>query len=126
MAEPTELPERIQKDLEEALRHGGADKLPSRPRPPARRLRFGIPDPRPRNPGQLVLFAVVLFVVAYLLPVPFKPQIIMTSFLMVGLAMVTHLTNPNPSGPRRWRGRYITLPPNSWQERLYRLIYRPS
>ena len=126
MAEPTELPERIQKDLEEALRHGGVDKLPNRPNRPGRRLRLGMLDLRPKSPGQLVLFAVAVFVVAYLLPVPFKPQLLLVSFLMVGLAMVTHLANPNPSGPRRWRGGYITLPPSSWQERLYRLVYRQS
>lgn len=124
MADPTELPDRIQKDLEEALRHGGVDKLPNRPRPPRRRWRVGLPDPRPKNPGQLVLFAVAIFVITYLLPVPLKPQLFLASFLMVGLAMVTHLMNPNPPGPRRWRDRFITLPPNSWQERLYRLIYR--
>lgn len=126
MAEPTELPERIQKDLEEALRHGGADKLPNRPPRPWRQFRLGFPDPRPKNPGQLVLFAVAIFLVAYLLPIPFRPQLILASFLMVGIAVVTHLANPNPAGPRRWRDRYITLPPNSWQERLYRIVYRQS
>jgi hypothetical protein len=126
MAEPNELPERIQKDLEEALRHGGVDKLPKRASRPRRRFRLGIADPRPKSPGQLVLFAVALFTVAYLLPVPFKAQLLLTSFLLVAVAMVTHLANPNPSGPRRWRDRYVTLPPTSWQERLYRFVYRQS
>lgn len=126
MAEPTELPERIQRDLEEALRHGGVDKLPNRPRRPRRGFRIGFPDPRPKSPGQLVLFAVGLFLVAYLLPIPLKPQLLMASFVLVGVAMVTYLINPNPSGPRRWRDRTITLPPSSWQERIYRFIYRQS
>ena len=56
MADPSpQLPDRIQRDLEEALRDGGVDKLPSQPRRKRRSFRFGIPDPRPKDPGQLVL-----------------------------------------------------------------------
>lgn len=124
MAEPNELPERIQRDLEEALRDGGVDKLPQRPRPRRRQLRLRPPDPRPRNPGQLVLIGVGLFVVAYLAPVPFRAQLFLAAFICVGLALLTHFARPYGSGPRYWRGKYVNLPASSWQERLYRLIYR--
>jgi len=126
MPAPTELPEPIQRELEEALRDGGVDKLPQRPRPRRRRFRLGVPDPRPRNPGQLVLIAVGLFLVAYLLPVPFRGQLFLASILCVGIALFTYFLRPYSGGPRYWRGKYITLPPGNWQERLYRLIYRQA
>lgn len=124
MADPTELPERIQRDLEEALRDGGVDKLPQRPRPKRRQFRIGLPDPRPRNPGQLVLIAVGLFLIAYLIPAPFRAQLFLLSFVCVGLALLTHFTHGQGGRPPYWRGRYLQLPASSWQERLYRLIYR--
>lgn len=123
MAEPKELPERIQRELEEALREGGVDKLPNRPRRGHRRFRFSIPDPRPRTPGQLVLIGAGCFLVAYLLHI-FVAQLYLAAFLCVSIAMATHFLHPHGSGPRSWRGKYVILPPNSWQERLYRLIYR--
>jgi hypothetical protein len=127
MAEPIELPDRIQKDLEEALRHGGADKLPNRPPGrPRRRFRLGWPDPRPKNPGQLVLMAALAFLFSYLPLGPMKAYLILAALLMFTTAIVTYLAFPRPSGPRRWRDRYITLPPSSWQERLYRIVYRQN
>jgi hypothetical protein len=123
MPEPTDLPERIQRELEEALREGGVDKLPNRPRPPRRKFRLGFPDPRPRNPGQLVLIGVACFLVAYLLHI-FMAQLYLAAVVCVSLAIITHLTRPQGAGPQSWRGRDIHLPPNSWQERLYRIIYR--
>lgn len=126
MSEPTDLPDRIQKDLEEALRQGGLDKLPDRPRRQRRPFRPSLLDPRPRNPGQLVLIGVALFLVAYLLPIPFRAQIFFFSLVCVTLALLTYLVRPHGYTPRYWRGYSINLPPNSWQERLYRLIYRQS
>ena len=62
MAESSpKLPDRIQRELEEALRQGGVDKLPSRRKPNRRAFRLRFPDPRPRNPGELVLYGVGLF-----------------------------------------------------------------
>ncbi len=123
MPEPTELPERIQRELEDALRHAGADKLPSRPGPKRRSFRLSLPDPRPKNPGQLVLIGVGLFVVAYLLHV-FTAQLLLVSFVCVGVALFTWWTYPTGHGTKLWRGSPMSLPPSSWQERLYRIVYR--
>ena len=123
MAEPTELPERIQRELEEALREGGVDKLPNRPPPKRKQIRLAFPDPRPRTPGQLVLIGVGFFLVAYLLHI-FTAQMYLAAFACISVAMITHFMHPFGSGPRSWRGQPVTLPPNSWQERLLRIIYR--
>lgn len=123
MAQP-ELPDRIQRDLEEALRDGGVDKLPARPRRRRRPFRLGLPDPRPRNPGQLVLIGVGLFAVGYLLPIPFRAQLILIGLLCVVVAVLTHLIQPHGYAQKYWRGRYLDVPSGAWQERLYRLIYR--
>ena len=123
MAEPKELPERIQRELEEALREGGVDKLPSRPRRKRRQFRLAFPDPRPRTPGQLVLIGVGCFLVAYLLHV-FMAQLYLAAFLCIGVALVTSWLHPSGSAPRSWRGKHVSLPPNGWQERIYRIIYR--
>lgn len=123
MPEPTELPERIQRELEDALRHAGADKLPSRPSRKRRSFRLSIPDPRPKNPGQLVLIGVGLFVVAYLLHI-FTAQLYLASFACVVVALVTYWTYPTGRSTKLWRGSPMSLPASSWQERLYRIVYR--
>ncbi|MSQ24454.1 MAG: hypothetical protein EXR58_07930 [Chloroflexi bacterium] len=124
MAEPAELPERIQRDLEEALREGGVDKLPKRPRR-RRRLNLSFLDLRPRRPGDLVLIGVACFLVGHLLHI-FVGQLFLAVFACIAVAVATHLVHPYGAGPRWWRGKYVSLPPNSWQERLYRIIYRRS
>lgn len=116
-----DLPNRIQRDLEDALREGGVDKLPTRPRRKRRPLR--LPDPRPRNPGELVVLGVVLFV-AGLLPVPFRSQLIIAGVACVVLALVTHFLQPHGQARKYWRGRYLDISSGQWRERLYRLIYR--
>lgn len=126
MSEPTELPERIQRELDEALRRAGADKLPSQPGRKRRSFRLPVPDPRPKNPGQLVLIGVGLFVLAYLLPLPFRLEIYLASFICVGVALFTYWMKPYGGGQKTWRGSPMSLPPSSWQERLYSLIYRRS
>ena len=124
MAEDPRLPDRIQKDLEEALRQGGVDKLPSRKPRRRRSFRLGVPDPRPRNPGELVLFGVVLFLGGYLLPVSFKTQLFLLAVLCVAVAVITHLMMPQGRARHYWRGRYLDIPSGDWQERIYRVIYR--
>ncbi len=123
MAESPRLPDRIQRDLEEALRQGGVDKLPKRQRSdrPRRRLRF--PDPRPRNPGQLVLIGVAIFVTAYLFKMV-NPYVVLASLGCIAVALVTYLMQPGGYAPKYWRGRYVDVPSGRWQERLYRIIYR--
>lgn len=120
-----QLPDRIQRDLEEALRDGGVDKLPSRPSRKRRSFRPGIPDPRPRDPGQLVLIGVGLFLLGLLIPgLPFKGYLILAGILCVMVAVVTHLIQPQGNKPKYWRGRYLDVPIGAWQDRLCRMIYR--
>ncbi len=124
MSQPSpELPDRIQRDLEEALRDGGVDKLPSRPRK-RRSFKLGLPDPRPKDPGQLVLIGVGLFLLGYFLRLPFSGYLILAGVLCVAVAVVTHFAQPQGQKPKFWRGRYLDVPSGTWQERLYRLIYR--
>jgi hypothetical protein len=125
MAESPQLPDRIQRDLEDALRQGGVDKLPTNPRPrrPRRRLRW--PDPRPRNPGQLVLIGVAIFIVAYLFKV-LNPYLVLASITCVAVAVLTYFIQPGGVSPKYWRGRYLDVPSGRWQERLYRIIYRQN
>ena len=125
MAESSpQLPDRIQRDLEEALREGGVDKLPSRPRRKARSFRIGTPDPRPKDPGQLVLIAVVLFLIGYLLRFPFSGWLILAAVVCVAVALATYLMHPQSNKPKFWRGRYLDVPMGTWQDRIYRMIYR--
>jgi hypothetical protein len=125
MAESSpQLPDRIQRDLEEALRDGGVDKLPARPRRKRRTFRLGVPDLRPRDPGQLVLIGVGLFLAGYLLPLQIRGYLILAGILCVGVAIFTHFAQPHGQRPKYWRGRYLDVPSGTWQERLYRIIYR--
>ncbi|MPZ16182.1 MAG: hypothetical protein GEU73_17490 [Chloroflexi bacterium] len=126
MAEPSQspLPDRIQRELDEALRQGGADKLPARPRRKRRPFRLRFPDPRPRNPGQLVLYGIVLFGAGYLLAVPFRSYLIAVGILCVIVAVLTYFIQPHGHVRKYWRGRYVDVPTGSWQEHFYRLIYR--
>ena len=121
MPEPTELPERIQRELEDALRHAGADKL--RPIRKRRSFRPSFPDLRPKNPGQLVLIGVGLFVIAYLLHV-FTAQLYLAAFACVGVALFTYWSYPTGHSTHLWRGSPMSLPPSNWRERLYRIVYR--
>jgi len=124
MAESSpQLPDRIQRDLEEALRDGGVDKLPSRRRKP-RSFRLGVPDPRPKDPGQLVLIGVVLFLIGYLLRLPFSSYLILAGLLCVAVALATHFMQPQGNRPKYWRGRYLDVPTGAWPDRIFRIIYR--
>src|SRR4051812_34816677 len=64
MSEPTDLPENLRKQIDDALARGDADRLPPepppRPRRPARRPPRSLPDPRPRNPQQLLLISALI------------------------------------------------------------------
>jgi len=124
MAESSQLPDRIQRELEEALRQGGVDKLQSRKSRQRRSFRPGFLDPRPRNPGELVLFGVVLFLGWYLLPVPFRSQLLILAILCVVVAVGTYLMQPQGHVRKYWRGRYLDIPAGDWRERIYRLVYR--
>jgi hypothetical protein len=125
MAEQPELPDRIRRDLEEALREGGIEKLPNRPgrrRRPSFRLEF--PDLRPSGPSQLVLIGVGLCLIGYLFHPPYSPQFILVGVLCVVVAVVSHLIQPQGYQQKYWRGRWLDVPQGTWPERLYRIIYR--
>ena len=124
MSQPPELPDRIKRDLEEALRQGGVDKLPKRPRRRRREFRMGMLDPRPRGPGQLVLFGVVLLLLGLIVRVPYGTQVAILGLICVAVAVVTHLAQPHGYRRMFWRDRYIDVPSSRWQERIYRIIYR--
>jgi hypothetical protein len=125
MAEQPQLPDRIQRDLEEALRQGGVDKLPNRSGPRRQSRRFRFPDPRPRNPGQLVLIGVAIFLIAYLFRM-LNPYLVFLALGCVATAVITYFIQPGGVAPKYWRGRYLDVPSGHWQERLYRIIYRQS
>ena len=125
MAQQPELPDRLQRDLEDALREGGVDKLPARPQRKREPIRLWLPDPRPRHPGQLVLIGVGLAVLGLLFPVlPYRALFIVIGIAFVILAVATHLMQPEGHVRHYWRGRYLDVPSSRWQERIYRLIYR--
>jgi hypothetical protein len=127
MAEPADLPDRMKRDLDEALRDGGIDKLPSRP--PRKRGSFSLGrlDPRPRNPGQLVLMGAALFVIGFVLPMPgLRWWFMLGGALCIGVALFTHFLQPQGYKQKYWRGRWLDVPTGRWQERVYRIIYRTS
>ena len=126
MAELPPLPDRIQRELEEALRQGGVDKLPKRSRRPKQGFRPGLIDPRPRHPGHLVLIGVGLAVVGGVLRVPYGQQLLMLGIALVALAIATHFMQPQGYHRKFWRDRYIDVPSGRWQERFYRIIYRTT
>lgn len=123
MAEP-ELPDKIKRDLEEALRDGGVDKLPARPRRKRRPIKLGFPDPRPRTPAQLVIAGVILFLIGQILLRPWQGHLTLAALICVGIAVATYFMRPQGHVPKFWRGRYLDVPDGTWQERLYRIIYR--
>jgi hypothetical protein len=123
MAEP-ELPDRIKRDLEDALREGGVDKLPTRPRRRRRSIKLGFPDPRPRTPAQLVLIGVALFLLGQVLLRPWAGHLTLLGLACVAVALTTYFMRPQGHVQKYWRGRYLDVPDGTWQERLYRLIYR--
>jgi hypothetical protein len=124
MAQRDELPDSIKRDLYEALREGGIDKLPSKPRRPRRSFSMDLIDPRPRNPGQLVLIGVGLFLIGYLLHIPGAAYFVAAGVVCVLVAVATHFMQPHGYRPKYWRDRPIDLPSSDWQERIYRTIYR--
>jgi hypothetical protein len=123
---------RIQRDLDEALRRGGVERLPAGwPRQSRSRGRGGLGiDPRPSSPVQVMVAGAALLLARWLgvfamLQLGFLAGPLGTLGLIVlGIGILTWLIRP----PRRemyWRGRRLELEPDrSWQARLYRLLYR--
>jgi hypothetical protein len=123
---------RIQRDLDEALRRGGIERLPAGwPQQRTNRRRGGLGfDPRPTSPVQVMVFGGALLLARWLgLFALFQLGFLAGPLGTVGLVLLaigflTWLIRPR----RRemyWRGRRVDLEPDrSWQARLYGLLYR--
>lgn len=124
MASSGELPEDLRRQIEEALQAGQADRLPP-PRPaPPRPPRWRVPDPRPRSPQQLLLVSALVALVGWIFALPFSRELLYLGLLGVAVALLSLLLRPQGRSRRYWRGRPVELPPETWQERVYRLLYR--
>ena len=127
MAGQPNLPDDLQRQIEDALAKGQADRLPTeparRPAPPPRPSPR-LPDWRPRSPSQLLLIGGLTALVAWMLPVPFRSELLWLGLAGVAVALLSMLLRPHGHTQQYWRGRPIDLPAESWTDRLYRLLYR--
>lgn len=128
MAGQPDLPEDLRKQIEDALAKGQADRLPSepapRPPPPPRRAGPELPDWRPRSPKELLLIGALIALVGYMFRFPFSAQVLLLGLGCIALALLSMLLRPHGHSPHYWRGRPVELPPETWADRLYRLLYR--
>ncbi len=124
MAGRAELPEELRKQIEDALRAGQVDRLPP-PRPaPRQPPRWRLPDPRPRSPQQLLLLSALVALAGWVFNFPFSRELLYLGLLGVAVALLSMLLRPQGGHRRYWRGRPVDLPPQSWHDRVYRLLYR--
>ena len=65
-----------------------------------------------------------LFLIGWVLHVPFWPQFVLLGVVCIGLALFTYYLQPQGYHQKFWRDRYLDVPSGRWQERLYRIIYR--
>jgi hypothetical protein len=128
MASQPDLPEDLRKQSEDALAKGQVDRLPSGPAPrrlpPPSRAGPALPDWRPRSPKELLLIGALIALVGYMFRLPFSPQVLLIGLGCIALALLTMLLRPHGRSTQYWRGRPVELPPDSWADRLYRLLYR--
>jgi hypothetical protein len=126
MAGSSELPDELRKQIEDALAQGRAERLPGAPQPKSRPVRPStrLPDWRPRTPKDLLLIGVLAALVAWMLPIPFKQEVLVLGVVLGGVALLSMLVRPQGRQQRYWRGRPVELPAEGWTDRLYRLLYR--
>ena len=127
MAGQPDLPDDLRRQIDEALARGQADRLPSEPsrRPaPPRRAGPPLPDWRPRSPSQLLLVGALTALVGWMLPVPFRQEVLWVGLALAVVALLSMLVRPQGRAQHYWRGRPVDLPAESWSDRLYRLLYR--
>lgn len=128
MSGSPDLPEDLRKQIEDALARGNADRLPSephpRPVPPPRSEGPRLPDWRPRTPKELLLVGLLVALVGYVFRFPFSPQLLLFGLVCCAVAIVSYLLRPHGRQQHYWRGRPVDVPPDSWTDRLYRLLYR--
>jgi hypothetical protein len=126
MSGSPELPEELRKQIDDALAQGKADRLPSGPPPrrePPRRAPAW-PDPRPRTPSQLLLVGALVALAGWVFRFPYNNVVLLIGLACVAVALLSLLIRPQGRARHYWRGRPVDLPPESWLDRLYRLIYR--
>jgi hypothetical protein len=128
MSGSTDLPEDLRRQIEDALAKGQADRLPSEPAPrsspPPRRAGPRLPDLRPRSPKELLLVGILVALVGYVFRFPFSSQLLLFGAVCCVIALLSFLLRPHGRSQPYWRGRPVDLPPETWTDRLYRLIYR--
>ena len=126
MAQQSDLPEDLRKQIDEALAQGHVERLPSGPppRPLPRRANPRVPDWRPRAPKDLLLVGALTALIGWMFRFPFSHQVLLIGLACVGVALLSMLLRPQGGGQHYWRGRPVDLPPESWTGRLYRLLYR--
>jgi hypothetical protein len=128
MASQPNLPEDLRKQIEDALAKGQADRLPTeparRPLPPPRRGGPSLPDWRPRSPKELLLVGALTALVGWMFRFPFSGQVLLLGLGCIAVALLTMLLRPQGRSQHYWRGRPVELPPETWTDRLYRLLYR--
>ena len=128
MAGQPNLPDDLRRQIEDALAKGQADRLPAEParRPPSRPGRGGpsLPDWRPRSPKELLLIGALTALVGWMFRFPFSSQVFLLGLGCVALALLTMLLRPQGRSQHYWRGRPVELPPETWTDRLYRVLYR--
>jgi hypothetical protein len=126
MAHPSDLPDDLRKQIEDALASGHAERLPGEPRraPPPRPSR--LPDLRPRSPSQLLLISALIALAGWVFhsTLPYSREVLWLGLAGVAIALLSLLLRPQGHPHHYWRGRAVDLPPESWTDRLYRLLYR--
>jgi hypothetical protein len=118
--------DRLRRDIEEALQHGGVDRLPPRPsqhspQGESRRL----PDFRLSSPGQVVVVGLVLLLLAFLrLLGPLSAPVSTVGLCLLAFGALTWVFRPKRADTY-WRGRRVDWRGSeTWWERLYRSVYR--
>ena len=137
MAGSPGLPDDLRKQIEDALAAGQVDRLPNAPPPrsnpsPGRAPRSNpspgraprLPDLRPRSPSQLLLVGALVALVGWVFRFPYSQEVLYVGLVCVGIALLSMLLRPQGHSQHYWRGRPVDLPPESWTDRLYRLLYR--
>ena len=128
MAGSPDLPEELRKQIEDALARGHAERLPRDAPPPRRRPLPGprLPDVRPRTPKELLLIGALAALVGWMFGplIPFGRKVLFVGLALVAVSLLSMLIRPQGRAQHYWRGQPVELPPESWTDRLYRLLYR--
>ncbi|HLH26426.1 MAG TPA: hypothetical protein VK066_28230 [Chloroflexota bacterium] len=128
MSRQPDLPEDLRKQIEDALARGHVDRLPAEPAPrrlpPPRPAGLHLPDWRPHSPSELLLAGALIALVGWMFRFPYSSQVFLAGLVCIALAVLTLLLGPRGRSQHYWRGRPVELPPETWADRLYRLLYR--